>query len=421
MNLVALLKYMQENYGEQRTNYPMAGNEVAKKFKQGVKAAFETTFLGDDYEISASIGTGGWANVPWIAVHDKEISTSVQEGVNIVYLFTNDYQGVYLSLNQGYTYVNKNYKNAKLSLGKIARFWQENLSTLKSENSFTIDPIILGREESRYTNLVKGYESCNIYSKYYDIKDLGETDNDLLLQDLLQMLTVFKELKGHLMLDDKKGIEATIDFIINNGTFNELSEKTKSKKVFEIEKKRKLVLGEEETHSRNAVIKEEKAPYITKRDYAKEAIRNTEKGLQGEYLVINYERDRLMKNTITKSYADKITHVAESGDGHGYDIISYDINPDAPNEVIEIYIEVKTTNGNRDTPFYLSDNELNVARTKGKRYKIYRVYNYNTMPQLKIIDNLFNENLEIKPINYIVKGVNQNDSNTKKQLPKNTF
>ncbi|MBA5791001.1 DUF3578 domain-containing protein, partial [Escherichia coli] len=70
-----------------------------------------------------------------------------------------------------------------------------------------------------------GYESCNIYSKYYDIKDLGETDNDLLLQDLLQMLTVFKELKGHLMLDDKKGIEATIDFIINNGTFNELSEK----------------------------------------------------------------------------------------------------------------------------------------------------------------------------------------------------
>ncbi|EEP7635734.1 DUF3578 domain-containing protein, partial [Listeria monocytogenes] len=286
---------------------------------------------------------------------------------------------------------------------------------------FTIDPINLGREESRYTNLVKGYESCNIYSKYYDIKDLEETDNDLLSQDLLQMLTVFKELKGHLMLDDKKGIEATIDFIINNGTFNELSEKAKSEKIFEIEKKRKLVLGKEETHSRNSVVKEEKAPYITKRDYAKEAIRNTEKGLQGEYLVINYERERLMKNTITKSYADKITHVSESGDGHGYDIISYDINPDASNEVIEIYIEVKTTTGNRDAPFYLSDNELNVARIKGELYKIYRVYDYNTAPKLKIIDNLFDETLEIKPINYIVKGVNQNDKHTKNQLPKNTI
>ncbi len=421
MNLVRLLKYMQENYGEQITNHPMAGNEVAKNFKKGAKTVFETFLLGNDYRISASIGTGGWANVPWIAVHDKEVSTSVQEGVNIVYLFTNDYQGVYLSLNQGYTYVKNNYRNTKLTLEKIACFWQEHLSTLKSNNGFTIEPINLGREKSRYTNLVKGYESCNIYSKYYNISDLVETDNDLLLQDLLQMITVFKELKSHLTLEGKRGIEDTIDFIVDNGTFNELSEKTKSKKVFEIEKKRTLVLGKEETRSRNSLVKEEKPPYITKRDYAKEAIRNTEKGLQGEYLVINYERERLTKNPITKPYADKITHVAESGDGHGYDIISYDINPDASNEVIEIYIEVKTTTGNRDAPFYLSDNELNVARTKGKRYKIYRVYNYNTMPQLKIIDNLFNENLEIKPINYIVKGVNQNDKHAKNQLPKNTL
>ncbi|EQC0624882.1 TPA: DUF3578 domain-containing protein, partial [Listeria monocytogenes] len=54
-------------------------------------------------------------------------------------------------------------------------------------------------------------------------------------------------------------------------------------------------------------------------------------------------------------------------------------------------------------------------------YKIYRVYDYNTAPKLKIIDNLFDETLEIKPINYIVKGVNQNDNNTKNQLPKNTL
>ncbi|HBM4447309.1 TPA: DUF3578 domain-containing protein, partial [Listeria innocua] len=155
MNLVRLLKYMQENYGEQITNHPMAGNEVAKNFKKGAKTVFETFLLGNDYKISASIGTGGWANVPWIAVHDKEISTSVQEGVNVVYLFTNDYQGVYLSLNQGYTYVKNNYKNTKLTLEKIACFWQENLSTLKSNNGFTIEPINLGREESRYTNLVK--------------------------------------------------------------------------------------------------------------------------------------------------------------------------------------------------------------------------------------------------------------------------
>lgn len=41
MNLVRLLKYMQENYGEQITNHPMAGNEVAKNFKKGAKTVFE--------------------------------------------------------------------------------------------------------------------------------------------------------------------------------------------------------------------------------------------------------------------------------------------------------------------------------------------------------------------------------------------
>lgn len=45
MNLVRLLKYMQENYGEQITNHPMAGNEVAKNFKKGAKTVFETFLL----------------------------------------------------------------------------------------------------------------------------------------------------------------------------------------------------------------------------------------------------------------------------------------------------------------------------------------------------------------------------------------
>ncbi|EAC3110579.1 DUF3578 domain-containing protein [Listeria monocytogenes] len=421
MNLVALLKYMQENYGEQKSNYSFKENKLAIKFKEEAKTALPASVLGDGYQISASVGQGRWATIPWIAVYDKDISISVMRGFNLVYLFTNNYQGVYLSLNQGYTYVDENYSNANLALKKVGDFWRENLSLLINTNDFTTEQIILERKTERKNRLMNGYEDGNIYSKYYDIAQLKESENDNLIQDLVHMLMVFKELKTHLVPNSEDQIKATIDFILNNGTYSELSEKAKSEKIVEIEKKRKLVLGKEETRSRNSVVKEEKEPYIPKRDYAKEAIRNTEKGLQGEYLVINYEKERLIKNSITKPYADKINHVAESGDGHGYDIISYDINPDAPNEVIEIYIEVKTTTGNRDTAFYLSDNELNVARLKGELYRIYRVYDYNTAPKLKIIDNLFDATLEIKPINYIVKGVNQNDKHTKNQLPKNTL
>ncbi|MBC2071167.1 MrcB family domain-containing protein [Listeria seeligeri] len=413
MDFVALLKYMQENYGEQITNHPMAGNEVAKNFKQGAKTAVPIALLGEDYKVSASIGKGVWANVPWIAVHDKAISTSVKQGVNIVYLFTNDYNGVYLSLNQGYTFINDNYKDTKTTLKKIAYFWQDNLSTLKTDDNFTTEPINLGINAKRYNTRVKGYENCNIYSKFYDISQLTEDDNNLLLQDLLHMITVFKELKMHLIPDKEKSVKATIDFILTDGDYVELNEKAKSDKINNLEKERKLVLVKEEAKQKGILIKEGSVEYETKRDYVKEAIRNTEKGLQGEILVLNFERERLLKNPVTKPYVEKITHVAQNGDGHGYDIISYDVDPISSDKVIEIYIEVKTTIGSRNTPFYISENELNVAKLKGERYKIYRVYNYNGMPKLKIIDDLFTDKFIVEPINYIVRGVNQNDKHTK--------
>lgn len=413
MDFVALLKYMQENYGEQITNHPMAGSEVAKNFKQGAKTAVPIALLGDDYKVSASIGKGVWANVPWIAVHDKAISTSVKQGVNIVYLFTNDYNGVYLSLNQGYTFINDNYKDTKTTLKKIAYFWQDNLSTLKTDDNFTTEPINLGINAKRYNTRVKGYETCNIYSKFYDISQLTEDDNNLLMQDLLHMITVFKELKMHLIPDKENSVKATIDFILTNGDYVELNEKAKSEKINNLEKERKLVLVKEEAKQKGILIKEGSIEYETKRDYVKEAIRNTEKGLQGEILVLNFERERLLKNPVTKPYVEKITHVAQNGDGHGYDIISYDVDPISSDKVIEIYIEVKTTIGSRNTPFYISENELNVAKLKGERYKIYRVYNYNGMPKLKIIDDLFTDKFIVEPINYIVRGVNQNDKHTK--------
>lgn len=413
MDLVALLKYMQENYWEQITNHPMAGNEVAKNFKQGAKTAVPIALLGEDYKVSASIGQGVWANVPWIAVHDKAISTSVKQGVNIVYLFTNDYNGVYLSLNQGYTFINDNYKDTKTTLKKIAYFWQDNLSTLKTDDNFTTEPINLGKDAERYTTRVKGYENCNIYSKFYDISQLTEDDNNLLLQDLLHMITVFKELKMHLIPDKENSVKATIDFILTDGDYVELNERAKSDKINNLEKERKLVLVKEEAKQKGILIKEGSVEYETKRDYVKEAIRNTEKGLQGEILVLNFERERLLKNPVTKPYVEKITHVSQNGDGHGYDIISYDVDPISSDKVIEIYIEVKTTIGSRNAPFYISENELNVAKLKGERYKIYRVYNYNGMPKLKIIDDLFTDKFIVEPINYIVKGVNQNDKHTK--------
>jgi len=58
----------------------------------------------EKYKVKASVGQGQWADVLWIAVFDKSINQSATEGYYIVYLFRADMSGVYLSLNQGWTY-----------------------------------------------------------------------------------------------------------------------------------------------------------------------------------------------------------------------------------------------------------------------------------------------------------------------------
>ena len=55
------------------------------------------------FKIYGSIGKGLATRTPWIAILDKEITTSTREGVYIVFLFSSDYKHVYLTLNQGTT------------------------------------------------------------------------------------------------------------------------------------------------------------------------------------------------------------------------------------------------------------------------------------------------------------------------------
>lgn len=58
------------------------------------------------------------------------------------------------------------------------------------------------------------------------------------------------------------------------------------------------------------------------------------------------------------------------GDGLGYDVFSFDIIDGNP---VPIYIEVKGTTMNENSPFDITRNELDVAKIHGKSYKIYRI------------------------------------------------
>ena len=63
-----------------------------------------SVYLDDsNYLVNGSVGKGRATKTPWIAILDKDITTSTREGVYIVFLFSSDYKHVYLTFNQGTT------------------------------------------------------------------------------------------------------------------------------------------------------------------------------------------------------------------------------------------------------------------------------------------------------------------------------
>lgn len=96
-------------------------------------------------------------------------------------------------------------------------------------------------------------------------------------------------------------------------------------------------------------------------------------GLLGEKFAYRYETNRVMQ--FAQDDLDRIIHLSEEqGDGAGFDILSVNSGGNSR------YIEVKTTKGNIDTPFYMTENERKFFELHKDRDDsfIYRVYNFNS-------------------------------------------
>ena len=85
-------------------------------------------------------------------------------------------------------------------------------------------------------------------------------------------------------------------------------------------------------------------------DYSKQK-KNQKIGKLGEQFVLSFEKAKLIAAGRT-DLAERIDWVANNYDGFGYDIISYDV--DANGEYKKIFIEVKTTQGDINQPFFIS-------------------------------------------------------------------
>lgn len=135
------------------------------------------------------------------------------------------------------------------------------------------------------------------------------------------------------------------------------------------------------------------------------------KGNRGEYIVLNLERARLM-SLGREDLVARIKHVSQDEDGLGYDIESVDV--DKKGKIIPIFIEVKTTAGTINRPFYISKREVDVSREKGKSYFIYRIFNMKENirdVQYYVLQGAVEDHFTLTPVSYIaeLKVNNEND------------
>lgn len=115
---------------------------------------------------------------------------------------------------------------------------------------------------------------------------------------------------------------------------------------------------------------------MPKRDRAASDARNRLLGEQGESYVFKLEQRRLTKEGRRDLATQVIWTAQDEGDGAGYDIASF--NADGSTR----YIEVKTTNGGPETPFYITANELRVSENAAAAFSLYRVYWFSKEPRI---------------------------------------
>ena len=140
------------------------------------------------------------------------------------------------------------------------------------------------------------------------------------------------------------------------------------------------------------------APYRdyapVKRDYIAREARNTSLGVAGEEFVVRFEHWRLNQLGMT-TLADRVEHVSQTkGDGLGYDVLSFDASGR------ERFIEVKTTAFGKETPFFVTRNELDFSKDAKDHFVLCRLFEFRQTPRLFALNGALDQHCALDPVTY---------------------
>lgn len=183
MSLSNLIKKISHTYFKEKATGKFKGAQVGKLVRNKMVEELRNIEDLKDFKIKGSIGNGQFAAIPWVAIMDKDVTTTTSKGMYIVFLFSSDEKEVYLTLNQGAEY----FKDKKLKDHDIVKISKSIYESLDSPESEPID-INLKSE----TSLGRAYEKTAISGFKYYSDDMP--DSSIIIGDIIKLLNDYKQL-----------------------------------------------------------------------------------------------------------------------------------------------------------------------------------------------------------------------------------
>lgn len=360
--------------------------EMFKLINYKTKDAIKKLVDIDGLEVRGSCGAGHWTYYPWIAIYNESITTTIQEGVYIVYLFSKDMERVYLTLNQGCT-------KLKDKLGKVKA----------NEEMIKIRELVRSKLDNRgflITNDLeignKDYENGSIFYKEYRKNNLPSEDD--FLRDLNNMINIYDEYYKQIFQIDKKGYETSTEVIEKKG------QDERSMSISQLEISNKI------------------QKYINSRGftYNKKDLNNFILSLKSKPFVILAGISGTGKSKLVKLFANAIGATSENGQ---YNIIS--VKPDW-NDSSELFgyknindefiagkltkiINMASNYENINKPYFICLDEMNLARVEYYLSEYLSIIESREFINGKIVtDKLFSNDYLPKESEYCNLGIPEN-------------
>lgn len=304
--------------------------------------------------VGSSGGTGNITAGPWFATFDTRVTSEPQKGYYLVFLFSVDMKRIVLELGFATKQFTEFYGENKAT-GQIMRD-----AAIKMQNATAsirtkfLDQEFISKLSLTESNLATtsknklqiGYEKASIYNLSYEIEQL---DLETLRKDYFNFLKLYREI-----------VDSPISPSIENLFEDSVELENTSAELIIPEVK---LFQPRNRKSNNSHTSHSKS--ITK---GKDNSESTSKkvGDLGEKIVLNYERDKLVRAGLAH-LASKVVHEEAENNRPGWDISSFD------EKGMPIQIEVKSSQYNSISRVNITANEWKAASQKKASYFIYLV------------------------------------------------